>query len=89
MITNSGVAIINNETGKSSNQTNIVANPPNATRMPQSLCPQASDDERNVQNPIIGVNQTRTPVTSSLNLLIPKVPSPLDSGDDSSEENAS
>ncbi len=65
-----------------SNQTNVVTDLPIPTRMPSSLCPEASDDQPNVQNPALA----KTPISPPMNLLAPEVPSPVDSGDESSEK---
>ncbi len=45
------------------------------------------DNERNVNTPVEGAYQSRVNLTSPSNLLMPKVESPVDSSDDSSEEN--
>jgi hypothetical protein len=48
--------------------------------MPEPSSPEAKDNEPSVQNP--GIRES--PITPLLNLLVPKVPSPFDSRDESS-----
>ncbi len=49
-------------------------------------CSDALDNERNVDTPLGGVYQSRVHFTSPSNLLMPKIESPVNSGDELSED---